>query len=169
MAAGLVAVVWLLHPIQLLPVLHVVQRMTSLSAFFLFAALLLHIRARERGGTTGVVGLILAWGVFWPLSFFSKETGALFPLFALAYELTIRRSVHWGLDRPARVFAAVAVLAAIAAGAYALSPLAKWLWAGYDMRPFSLAERLLTEGRVLWFYLGLDPVASARSLRSVSR
>ena len=36
-----------------------------------------------------------------------------------------------------------------------LSPLGDWLWAGYGLRNFSLAERLLTEGRVLWFYLGL--------------
>ncbi|UUZ69992.1 hypothetical protein LP416_12695 [Polaromonas sp. P2-4] len=33
-ASGAVTALWLLHPIQLLPVLHVVQRMTSLSAFF---------------------------------------------------------------------------------------------------------------------------------------
>jgi hypothetical protein len=32
--ALVVTALWLLHPIQLLPVLHVVQRMTSLSAFF---------------------------------------------------------------------------------------------------------------------------------------
>jgi hypothetical protein len=38
---------------------------------------------------------------------------------------------------------------------YLLSPLGNWLWAGYGLRDFSLTERLLTEGRVLWFYLGL--------------
>ena len=44
----------------------------------------------------------------------------------------------------------------LAAGlAYALSARAQWLWAGYQLRPFSLTERLLTEGRVLWFYLDL--------------
>ncbi len=155
MAAGLVAVVWLLHPIQLLPVLHVVQRMTSLSALFLFAALLLHVRARERGGPWATGALVLAWGVFWPLSFLSKESGALFPLFALAYELIIRRRLHGKLDWPARVLATVVALTAIGAAGYVLSPFGSWLWAGYDMRSFSLAERLLTEGRVLWFYLGL--------------
>lgn len=150
-----VAALWLVHPIQLLPVLHVVQRMTSLSAIFLLAALLLHIRGRDRGGRTGAALLILAWGVLWPLSFFSKETGALFPLFVLAWELIVRKSGTGGLDRFARGFVTVAVLALLAATAYALSPRGQWLWAGYDLRPFSLVERLLTEGRVLWFYLGL--------------
>jgi len=53
MASGWVAALWLLHPIQLLPVLHVVQRMTSLSALFLLAAFWLHIRARTCGGGQG--------------------------------------------------------------------------------------------------------------------
>jgi protein O-mannosyl-transferase len=154
-ASGAVAALWLLHPIQLLPVLHVVQRMTSLSALFLLAALLLHIHGRERGGRAGLAWLMLGWGVFWPLSFLTKETGALFPLFALAWELIVRRSTHGGLDRQARGFAALSALVLLAGLAYALSPRAQWLWSGYELRGFSLLERVLTEGRVLWFYLGL--------------
>lgn len=155
LAASAVTTLWLLHPIQLLPVLHVVQRMTSLSAFFLLAALWLHIRGRERATTLSLFMLLAAWAVLWPLSFLSKETGILFPLFALTWELTVHRSAQGRLDRFARVFAALAALVAVAVVVYALSPQAVWLWAGYDMRGFSLTERLLTEGRVLWLYLGL--------------
>jgi len=153
--SGLMAALWLLHPLQLTPVLHVVQRMTSLSAFFMLAALLLHIMVRERGGRTGWAGLLLAWGVLWPLSFFSKETGVLFPLFALAWELIVRRSTQGGLDRFARAFAVLAGLTLAAGFLYSLSPAGQWLWAGYGYRSFSMTERLLTEGRVLWFYLFL--------------
>lgn len=154
-ASGAVTALWLLHPIQLLPVLHVVQRMTSLSAFFLLAALLLHIRGRERGGRAGAAWIVLAWGIFWPLSFLSKETGALSPLFALTWELIVRRSSSGKLDRFARIFTALSGLFLVAGLAYVLSPRAQWLWAGYDLRPFSLVERVLTEGRVFWIYLGL--------------
>ena len=154
-ASAVVATLWLLHPIQLLPVLHVVQRMTSLSALFLLAALLLHVRARERGGRAGAAMLILAWAVLWPLSFLSKETGALFPLFALAWELIVHRTSRGKLDRFACVFAALASLCLVAGMVYVLSPPGQWLWSGYELRPFSLIERLLTEARVLWFYIGL--------------
>ena len=154
-AAGVLAAVWLFHPIQLTPVLHVVQRMTSLSALFLLAALLLHISARDHGSRTGIAKLLMAWCVLWPLSFFSKETGALFPLFALAWELIVRRKVKGGLDRFARGFATLAALTTLATGIYLLSARGQWLWAGYDLRDFSLVERVLTEGRVLWLYLGL--------------
>jgi hypothetical protein len=154
-AAGVLAAAWLLHPIQLTSVLHVVQRMTSLSAFFLLAALLLHISARSDASRHHPAKLILAWFVMWPLSFFSKETGAIFPLFALVWELIVRRNTFGSLDRFARAFAGATALALIAAMAYALSPRGQWLWAGYELRAFSLTERLMTEGRVLWLYLGL--------------
>jgi hypothetical protein len=153
--SGAVAAFWLLQPIQLLPVLHVVQRMTSLSALFLLAALLLHICGRERGGRTGAAWILLAWAIFWPLSFFSKETGVLLPLFVLAWELILRRASSGGLDHFARGFAALVGLILVAGAVYVLLGHAQWLWAGYDFRPFSLLERLMTEGRILWFYLGL--------------
>lgn len=155
LVSSAVAAVWLLHPIQLLPVLHVVQRMTSLSAFFLLAALLFHIYGRERNGRAGMAFLFLAWGILWPLSFLSKETGALFPFFVVAWELIVRRSSSGKLDPFAKGFLALAGLIFLVGVIYLLSPSAQWLWSGYDSRPFSLAERLLTEGRVLWFYLGL--------------
>lgn len=155
LSAGALAALWLLHPIQLTPVLHVVQRMTSLSALFLFAAMLVHVRARERGGQTGAAGLVLAWCLLWPLSFLSKETGALFPLFALAWELTVRRTASGGLDQFTRLLAVGAGLTLAAVFAYAVSPSGQWLWNGYTLRPFTLTERLLTEGRVLWLYLSL--------------
>lgn len=155
LAAGVVFALWLLHPIQLLPVLHVVQRMTSLSAFFLLAGLWLHICARQLTGLASIFMLMSSWLLLWPISFLSKETGVLFPLFVLAWELTVHRHAQGRLDRFARLFSAVVGVCLIPAVAYAASSRGQWLWAGYEMRWFSLAERLLTEGRVLWFYLGL--------------
>lgn len=154
-AAAVLAAVWLLHPIQLTTVLYAVQRMTGLSALFLFAALLLHVRGREGGGAAGAPQVATAWGLLWPLSFLSKETGALFPLFALAWELILRREAAGRLDRFARLLTVVAGLTFAATAVYAALPAGKWLWVGYDFRPFTPWERLLTEGRVLWLYLGL--------------
>ncbi len=154
-ASGAVAAVWLLHPIQLLPVLHVVQRMTSLSALFLLGAIWLHLTARERTGRKGAVQLLLAWIVLWPLSFLSKETGLLFPAFVLAWELIVRRSMSGRTDTTARALTVLCVVGSLAVVTYLLSNKGQWLWAGYDLRSFSMAERLLSEARVLWFYLGL--------------
>lgn len=150
-----VAALWLMHPLQLLPVLHVVQRMTSLSALFLLAALWTHMAARELGGRKGVSGLVVAWFILWPLSCLSKETGLLFPLFVLAWELLVRRRVAGRLDGLAWALCGVLGVVALGLGLYLMSDRAQWIWAGYEMRDFSMKERLLTQGRVLWFYLQL--------------
>lgn len=154
-AAVVVAAFWLLHPIQLLAVLYVVQRMTSLSALFLLAAFYLHIRGRCGRGWRAPVALAAAWLVLWPLSLFSKETGALFPVFVLAWELLIRWNSTRRLDGFAILFVAVSVVIAGAGVKFLLSPASWWLWGGYTLRDFTLTERVLTEGRVLWFYIGL--------------
>lgn len=155
MIAAAATALWLLHPIHLTSVLYVVQRMTSLSALFLLAGFLLHMLGRERGGWLGWLLLLAGWLVCWPLSFFSKESGVLFPLFVLAWELIVRHSQVGRLDRFARVLCSVIGAGIVAAAVYLLLPAGKWLWTGYELRSFSLLERLLTEGRVLWFYLGL--------------
>lgn len=146
---------WLLHPIQLTSVLYVVQRMTSLEALFLLTGFLLHMLGREQGGRKGFLLLIGAWGICWPLSFFCKETGVLFPLFIFAWEGIVRPAQTGELDRFGRRFALGVFLASLVGVIYALLPAGQWLWTGYGLRSFTLFERMLTEGRVLWFYLWL--------------
>lgn len=155
--AGFVAAAWLLHPIQVTSVLYVVQRMTSLSALFLFAAMLLHIAAREREkpGHIGIGMLLIAWALLWPLSIFSKESGILFPGYVAAYELILRRHACGGLDGFGRFILGLVGAIIVGSAIYLLTPYAHWLWSGYDLRAFSLYERLLTEARVIWMYLGL--------------
>ena len=153
--SALLASVWLLHPIQLTSVLYVVQRMTSLSALFLLASLILHILARRRMGGKGSVAflLVIAWGVCWPLSILSKETGVLLPAYVAVYEIFIRRSERGQLDAVGRLSLALSLVVVAGIVPYLVSPFGQWILSGYEIRSFSLAERLLTEPRVLWFYL----------------
>lgn len=155
--SGVVALAWALHPIQMTSVLYVVQRMTSLSALFLLLAFLLHVRAREPAvlQKQGLLSLVLAWAVFWPLSIYSKETGILLLGHIAAYELIIRRSTHNGLDTAGRaiLLSTIAAIAILPLGFFL--PAIKSILSGYEYRPFTLTERLLTEARVIWEYLGL--------------
>jgi hypothetical protein len=145
---------WLVHPIQVLPVLHVVQRMTSLSAVFLFAALLLHVRERERVSGAAKPIILIAWLVLWPMSVLCKETGLLFPLFVVVWELSVRKNALGRLDIFARLLVGVIALLIVVVIGYMLSDQAQWLWAGYELRPFTMVQRLMTESRALWFYIG---------------
>jgi hypothetical protein len=152
-----IAAAWLMHPFNLTSVLYVVQRMTSLSAFFAIWGLALFTWGRTRllEGKSGIFPILISLFVFTPLSVFSKETGALIPVFMLVIEISLFH-LHTG-NRPSRrfllaFFAITFVLPAIFTIGY-ITTHPSWLLAGYRFRSFTLAERVMTEARVIWFYL----------------
>ncbi len=156
----LVAALWALHPIQLTSVLYVVQRMASLSALFVFSGLLLYLVGRERLArkprqawammAAGLLGGIL-------LGIGCKENAVLLPLLALATELTLYHSYEPGTGQKRTVQILFALLLGIPAltGAVWLAMHPEFLVGGYVQRDFTLVQRLLTETRVLWYYLSL--------------
>ncbi len=157
--AAACALMWVVHPIHLTSVLYVVQRMTSLAALFILLALIFYLQARLAWlqGKTRKSLLWLApvplWGL---LAALSKETGLLIPLYIIILELVLFVGTRpWNLwnelgnkTRMPLLATLVLVLSLLftAAVLYSLP--------GYQNRDFSLSERLLTEGRVLVFYIG---------------
>ena len=147
-----VASIWLLHPLHISTVLYIVQRMAQLSTLFLFAAMWSYLVARKRQG----LGLpyvhfqLLTWCVFFPLSVFSKENGALFPVFVLLLELFLIQKDRISNKLMALIMIGLSVMAMVLVW-YKLD----LLQGGYSIRSFTLSERLLTETRVLADYLGL--------------
>ncbi len=150
---------WMLHPFNLTSVLYVVQRMNSLSTLFVLYGLALYtwgrIRLIEDG--KGIIAILVSLLLFTPLAALCKENGALLPFFALVIEMVffkfqakkqVARHLLTGL------YIVVAAVPAIAALAFvATHP--SWLLDAYKGRDFTLWERILTEARILWFYLRL--------------
>lgn len=153
-----VAAAWLLHPFNLTSVLYVVQRMTSLSALFSIWGLVVFLWGRTRlyDGKSGMLLILASLLLFTPLAALSKENGVLLPLLMLVAEVTLF-SFHAEQAAARRLLIAFYMLAAAIPVIIALGYLAMHsdaLLAGYKIRDFSLSERLMTEARVLWFYIG---------------
>lgn len=152
-----VASAWLLHPLNLTSVLYVVQRMTSLSAFFSIWGLAIFLWGRIRlyEGKKGILTVLASILIFTPLAAFSKESGALLPLLMLVAEMTLftfhteKLSARRFLIGLYTISAAIPIVVALA---YIVTH-PDWLLAGYANRGFTLIERLMTEARVLWFYM----------------
>lgn len=152
-----VSAAWLLHPFNLTSVLYVVQRMTSLSALFSIWGLALFFWGRTLiyQGKNGILQILISLLLFTPLAALSKENGILLPGFMLVAELTLFR-FHTGRPAHRRLLAGfylVTVAVPVAAGLIYIAMHPQWLQIGYKGRDFTLYERVLTEARVLWFYL----------------
>jgi hypothetical protein len=156
-----VSACWLLLPINLTAVLYVVQRMESLCQFFVLSGLWLYFSGRRimltsanaqranHGLGLAIGGLVLGTCI----GMLAKESAVLLPLYAFLAEFAVLR--FDGYRRPDRrlwlVFVLCLFLPAIIGAAWLLPKISgpdAW-----SFRTFSLAERLLTESRVLIEYL----------------
>lgn len=154
--ALILALVWAVHPLQVSSVLYVVQRMQTMGTLFLVLALLGYLRARQSqlDGDRSRGYWVLA-GLGWALALACKEDSVLLPAFAWVLELTVLR-FRSADPRVARRLRLVYTFSAILGTLLFLFVVVPhyWHWEAYPGRDFSSQERLLTQGRVLFMYLG---------------
>jgi protein O-mannosyl-transferase len=165
LAALVGATLWLLHPLLVSTTLYIVQREAMLPATCVLAGLLTWLYGRSRLATgkvaAGVSWSILGLGGFTLLGTLAKANGALLPLYALLIEtilLATRQPLATDHARRAQRVLSVILMwvPALAIGTYL-----GWvgvhgiLVGGPAARPWTYAQRLLTEPRVLIDYLQL--------------
>ncbi|HVC37603.1 MAG TPA: hypothetical protein VNF46_04285, partial [Gammaproteobacteria bacterium] len=165
-ASVLIASAWALHPLNLTAVLFIVQRMTSLAAFFTLAAILAYVYGRERmlAGKTGWPLVWLLTPFFGLLGLLCKEDAALLPLYLLVIEWLLFgfRDRDSGIAKNVTVFYIIGlVLPGILGLAYLVS---QRFWLGYASRGFTLPERVLTEFRVVFLYVKWTFIPDIRHL-----
>jgi protein O-mannosyl-transferase len=173
-----VAGLWGLHPINLTGVLYVVQRMTSLSACFGFAALLIFCRYRNAtaGHTTtrrprlSVLAHVSLITALLAASALTKESGLLFAFlliwveyFAFDFQHEGRPLVFFGAKVKKQV-SGLLLLAGVTVLIFKLPAMLSS--AAFANRDFDLKERVFTESRILFYYLEMIffPKASSLSL-----
>jgi hypothetical protein len=167
LALGVTAA-WLLAPIQLTAVLYVVQREEALAAFFVLLGLLGYWHGRMlllAGARQAWIWLYASLIVGTLLASLAKETGVMLPAYAAVLEFCVL-----GAKAPsARARRELGLLFGIVLGVPAVLGLA-WLLppalngSAFAQRPFTLGQRLLTEGRVLVDYLHWIVLPPAGSL-----
>jgi len=158
---------WLVHPLNLTSVLYIVQRMTSLAALFTVCGLCLYITGRRQMllGKHGLSIILVGLFVFGGLATFSKENGILLPLYMLVIELALFR-FRGSTGQPDKAiitfFTLVVALPAVLVLSYLVITPDSMLH--YGSRDFTLTERVLTESRVLVFYLKMIIMPTVQEL-----
>ena len=155
--AFLSAMLWAVNPIQTQAVTYIVQRMTSMASFFCLFCIYLFLKARMSRTRRNSVIFYLVCLLSFIAGMASKENAAMLPFILIVIEvvffhdltnLRLWRWVCWS----AALIALIAVAACMFMGYF---PDSVSYIGGYRMRPFSYAERMLTEPRILLLYLSL--------------
>ena len=153
------ALLWALNPVQTNAVTYIVQRMTCMAAFFSVSALLCYVHGRLQDNSFWKRFCLYGAGLFcFGMALFSKENSAMLPVIVLAYELFFFQDIDLGKDwRRLLVVSVIAMGSVLALGCFIMGRVDIFhsIPASFGGRDFNLAERLLTESRVLFYYLGL--------------
>lgn len=152
-AATLAAILFAVHPVHTQAVTYVVQRMTSMGAFFALASVLLWFAARGRmGGARVALGVGAA--AAWYLALACKENYAVVPALVALLQVSLEPDLRAHVRAHWKSWAAAVVACAAAAGSL-LVAYASVVEREQARFGIPVADRLLTQGRVLLRYLSL--------------
>ncbi|MCG6910930.1 MAG: tetratricopeptide repeat protein [Deltaproteobacteria bacterium] len=155
--AFLATAFWALHPIQTQAVTYIVQRMASLATFFYVVSIYFYVRGRSASSPGKRVSSYLLCLLGFVLALGTKQNTVTLPAALLLVELVFYSDLRFLRKAKGRWIAsslAVVLVLFVLLGLYLWSdePLSR-IVRGYDIRPFNLSERVLTEFRVLVLYL----------------
>lgn len=158
LAAFGVALLWAVHPINSQAVNLIVQRMAILATLFVVLSLSCYLAARSADSPRSIAWYVAA-GLFAVLGAFSKQNAWILPLLVLAVEYgVVRHGQVLVQDRQDVFLLALPLVAAaliILDFALGTGPISSRFLPGYEIREFSMGERLLTQPRVIFFYVSL--------------
>ena len=154
------AAIWALHPLHVSTVLYAVQRMAQLSTLAVLAGLIVFLVYRLKWAKSGCTGGELLAAALWTIiisimAVLSKENGAILIWLIPVLELTLFRGLWAGkTHRVLEVSTWFIFLTPLLLIIVALAIEPSLIGARFGNREFTLEERLLTQSRILWQYLG---------------
>ncbi|UCD85428.1 MAG: tetratricopeptide repeat protein [Deltaproteobacteria bacterium] len=154
--ALLIVLLWAVHPIQTQSVTYILQRMTSMAGMFFLLSLYLYVRGRLGETRSFKIWCYSGSAVTAILALGSKEVAGVLPLILVLYEFYFFQNLDSRvIKRKWLQIASVLVAFSIIVLIY-LGPDFIWkILAPYQDWDFTLSERLLTQLRVIMYYLSL--------------
>jgi hypothetical protein len=150
------SLIFICHPIQTQSVTYIVQRMASMAGMFYLLSMVLYIKGRLSTGTArfcyfGGTALTYLLGIF------SKENVAILPIFVALYEFYFFQNLDLSPKGRKVVFSLVGTLLLLGAFGFIIwgQRYINVIIEGYKDRPFTMVERLLTQSRVVLYYVTL--------------
>ncbi len=151
--ALLSTVFWAINPVQVMAVTYIVQRMASMTAMFYIMAMYFYLKGRTGDRTWKSVAFYVLAVFCVVLSIGSKENAAMVSVSIFLFDLFLIQGVTVEHIRKSWAWCLPALLFVPAVG------LMYWDFSSivgdYELRPFTMLERVLTQPRVILFYMSL--------------
>ncbi len=144
---------WSTHPIQVSAVTYIVQRIASMAGMFYIMSMYFYVMGRLSAATGKRTVYFVFCLVSAAFALGSKETAVMLPVSIFLYDLFLIQGISKERIKKNLIIMLLPLLLVILAAA-AYTDIASLL-SGYKYRPFTMAERLLTEPRVILFYISL--------------
>lgn len=162
--ALLSTLLWAVNPVQVLAVSYIVQRMAGMAGMFYIMAMYFYLKARTAHRSMNLFLFSLLTFLTTLLAMGSKENAAMIPFSLFIYDLILLQGAsRKNIIKNIKVIILLIVLIVAFTSFYINF---SSILSGYNTRTFSLSERLLTEPRVVVFYifLLLYPIGSHLTL-----
>jgi tetratricopeptide (TPR) repeat protein len=153
--ALLAVVFWATSPVQVTAVTYIVQRMASMAGLFYIMAMYFYLKGRTSINQKSKIRFFTVALLCALFSFATKENAVLLPISIWFYDLLlIQGATRENIIKNLKLIIPVIVVV-LAVSLWYVNILSFFSGEAYKIRPFTLGERLLTEPRVMIFYISL--------------
>ncbi len=145
---------WAINPVFVTSVSYIVQRMASMSGMFYILSMYYYLKARTAEKTGGSICFFIGCALAGLAAVLSKENAVMLPVSILLFDLFLIQGVSKdNIKKILKIiilpFIITLVIGWIYTGGFSLA------LGGFELRDFTMVQRLLTEPRVILFYLSL--------------
>jgi len=150
------SLIFISHPIQTQSVTYIIQRMTSMAGMFYLLTFVLYVKGRSTQGKAQFFyfgGAVLSY----LLGVFSKEIVAILPFFVALYEFYFFQKMDLSPRGKKILLGLIGALFLLGAFGFLLGGkrYINFIVEGYQQETFTMWERILTQFRVVLYYLTL--------------
>ncbi len=162
--ALLATFLWAINPVHITSITFVVQRMASMAGLFYIMSMYFYVKARTQDKFSFSIILFSLCSLSGLAAVLSKENAAMLPLSILIYDLFLIKGINkHNLKKYMKIALLPIVIILIIGFIYVDF---STILDDYKIRDFTMIQRLLTEPRVIIFYLSLlfYPISSRLTL-----
>ena len=156
---------WALNPVHVTSITYIVQRMASMAGLFYIISMYLYLKGRTAQNLTSTISFFILSLIVGFAAVLTKENAVMLPVSILLFDLfLIQGATKENIKKFIKILflplLLILIIGLIYTGSFSNA------LGGYDIRDFSMIQRLLTEPRVILFYLSLlfYPISSRLTL-----